>query len=228
MDPIILSSPTHHAPTDIPQPPEKANGSARPRLASFSSTRDSSISWGRRHHHGSWLHALGCASIMTLCPLLVIFYWVALSSFYGSLTAAWQTMWAAGPINFFRSHAPKEDFRVHVAYAGWLVFQAGLYQFLPGQLSVGQLTPAGQLLRYRTNGLFAWFLSHLLFGAWVLHGCVDPAIIARNWEPLLVTANIYGFCLASFAYLKAHFSPTHEGDRKFSGELSCLNLRDRS
>lgn len=214
MDAIILPSSAHHAPTEIPLSQDKVSGSARPRHASFS---DSSISWGRRHHHGSWLHALGCASIMILSPLLVIFYWVALSSFHGSLTSTWQAMWAAGPVSFFWNQAPKEDYRVHLCYIGWLLYQAGLYQFLPGKLSVGQLTRAGHLLKYRTNGLFAWFLSHLLFGAWVLHGCVDPAIIARHWEPLLITANIYGFVVTGFTYLKAHISPTHEGDRKFSG-----------
>lgn len=220
MDPIILPSPTHHAPKETPLYSDRTTGLARPRLASFSTTRDSSISWGRRHHHGSWLHAMGCASVMTLCPLLVIFYWIALSSFHGSLFAAWQAMWAASPIRFFQIHGPRADYKVHYGYAGWLLYQAGLYQLLPGKLSVGQLTPAGHLLKYRTNGLFAWMLTHMLFGAWVLHGSVDPAIIARNWEPLLVTANVYGFLLSGFAYLKAHFSPSHEGDRKFSGE--CL------
>jgi 7-dehydrocholesterol reductase len=219
MDPLILPSPTRHAPTEIPQSLHKLNESAPPRLASFSSTRDSSISWGRRQHHGTWLHALGCASIMTFCPLLVIFYWIALSSFHGSLVAAWKAMWTVGPIRFVWSHAPQSDYRVHVAYAGYLLFQAGLYQFLPGKLSVGQITPAGHLLKYRTNGLFAWALTHLLFGAWILHGYVDPAIIARHYEPLLVTSNCYGFALPMLVYVKAHVFPTHARDRKFSGEL---------
>lgn len=223
MDSVILPSPTRHAPVELSQSPDKANGLVRPRIASFSSTRDSSISWGRRQHHGSWLHALGCASIMTLCPLLVIFYWVALSSYHGSLMLAWQEMRTVGPISFFWSHAPRADYRVHVAYAGYLVYQAGLYQLLPGKLSVGQLTPAGHLLKYRTNGLFAWVLTHLLFGAWIVHGCVDPSLIARHWEPLLVTANMYGFALPLLVYVKAHIFPTHEGDRKFSGKVFCCS-----
>jgi hypothetical protein len=223
MDPIILQSPNHHGPIDTAQLGENSNGSARPRLASISSTLDSSISWGRRHHHGSWAHSLGCASIMTLCPALVIFYWIALSSFEGSLTATWHSMWKSGLLSFFWTHAPKSDYRVHCGYAGWLCFQAGLYQFLPAKLNVGQLTPAGHLLKYRTNGFFAWFLTHLLFAAWCLHGCVDPAIIAKHWESLLVSANVYGFLLTGFAYVKARVSPTHVGDRKFSGKSECLH-----
>jgi len=102
-------------------------------------------------------------------------------------------------------------------YGAWLLFQAALYQFLPCKLSTGQLTPAGHLLKYRTNGLLAWALTHALFIAWLVHGCVDPAIIAKNWEPLLISVNAYGFILSGVAYTKAHLSPTHDGDRKFSG-----------
>ena len=145
MEHIILSSPTHYTPDERKQSQHKANESARQRLASFSSTPGLDLSWGRRQHYGSSLQALGCACIMTLCPLLVIFYWVALSSFRGSLTAAWCAMWTMGPIRFCLVHAPQGDFNVHLCYVGWLLFQAGLYQFLPGRASVGQLTPAGNI-----------------------------------------------------------------------------------
>ncbi|KAG0646757.1 7-dehydrocholesterol reductase [Hyphodiscus hymeniophilus] len=218
MDPIILPSPNRHAPTEIPQSTEK-NGLPIPQLASFFATHDSTVSWGRRGHHGSWKHALGCASIMILCPLLVVFYWVALASFQGSLLAAWQAMLTLGPISFFWSHAPRADYKVHLVYGSYMLCQAGLYHFLPGTWSIGQLTPAGHLLEYRTNGFFAWAFTHLLFGASVLQGCIDPAIIARNWEPLLATANICGLAVSLFVFIKAHLFPTHEGDRKFSGSM---------
>lgn len=58
-----------------------------------------------------------------------------------------------------------------------------------------------------------------IFVGSVLLRCLDPAIIAKNWEALLVAVNISGFFLSGIAYLKAHVSPTSEGDRKFSGKL---------
>ena len=124
-----------------------------------------------------------------------------------------------GPILFFWNRGPKQDYQVHLYFGAWLLYQAALYQFLPTKLGVGQLTPAGHLLKYRTNGLLAWVITHVVFGVWALHGCVDAAIIARNWEPLIVTTNVFGFALAGFAYFKAHLFSTHEGDRKFSGKL---------
>jgi len=229
MEDIILPSLIHHAPNEGSQSPTKTNEAAkRRRLSSFSPSCNSSISWGRRHHHATWLHALGSASIMVFCPLLTIFFWIALSLFHGSLTSTWHAMWAVGPVSFLWNHAPRKDVRVHVWYGVWLLFQAGLYQFLPGKLSFGQLTPAGNLLTYRTNGLFAWVLTHLLFASWTVHGCVDAAIFAKNWEGLLVSVNVYGFLLSGFAYIKAYVSPTLEGDRKFSGKIGPLLFENQA
>lgn len=222
MESIILPSPGLHDVIETLQQdaPDKSNVTInRARLASFSTTRDSSISWGRRHHHGSWLHSLGCASIMLLCPIIVIFYWIALSRFEGSLTSAYESMAMIGPINFLWQHAPRGNLRTNVGYGAWLLFQALLYQFLPTKLSTGQLTPAGNLLKYRTNGLSAWFVTHALFLLSSYYGLLDPAILAKHWQALLISVNVYGFLLSGFAYLKAHMCPTHEGDRKFSGKL---------
>jgi 7-dehydrocholesterol reductase len=159
---------------------------------------------------------------MVLSPSLVVFYWISLSSFHGSINMAWQLMLEMGPINFFRTYAPRPSVEASIGYGAWLLFQAALYLFLPSVISTGQLTPAGNLLKYRTNGLLAWFVTHGLFFGLSMSGHLDPAILAKNWEGLLVAANIWGFLLASIAYIKAHVSPSHELDRKFSG-MDTLN-----
>jgi 7-dehydrocholesterol reductase len=38
-----------------------------------------------------------------------------------------------------------------------------------------------------------------------------------------VATNFFGFILTGVAYIKAHLSPSHENDRKFSGECSETN-----
>jgi hypothetical protein len=216
MEPIILPSAPHHAPNDVSHSPNKSNGSTKPRLASFSTSRDASINWGR-HVQGSWMHALGCFSIMLFCPLLVIFFWITIRFYHGSLMDTLDGVREFGIVDFYQYFTPIANLQVSMYYGGWLIFQAALYKFLPSEISTGQLTPAGHLLYYRTNGLFAWIATHLLFLAWSGYGYVDPAIIAKNWEALLVAANVFGFLIPAFAYVKAHIVPSHEGDRKFSG-----------
>lgn len=160
------------------------------------------------------------ASIMTVCPLLVIFYWIALSLFHGSLTEAYQSMLLLGPGNFLWQYAPRPTLKATLGYCIWILFQAALYQLLPSKLSTGQLTPAGILLKYRTNGLLAWAVTHGSFLFASVTGYLDAAVLAKNWEGLIVAANIYGFLLSGFAYLKAVYNPTHEGDCKFSGTFT--------
>ena len=104
-------------------------------------------------------------------------------------------------------------------YLTWVSVQALLYSYLPGPTSYGQMTPAGNLLQYTTNGLLAWTVTHALYAATSLVGILDPAIIARNWEALLVTVNVYGILLAAFALMKAYLAPSHPLDRKFTGSV---------
>lgn len=106
-------------------------------------------------------------------------------------------------------------------YASWLIFQGVLYAVLPSKTGYGNQTPGGNVLAYKVNGLFAWFLSHVVFvyGAWVA-GWWDPALIATHWTGFLVAANAYGFALSVFVYLKAYIFPSHPQDRKFSGRDS--------
>jgi len=126
----------------------------------------------------------------------------------------------SGPTKFFSNYAPRPSLEASIGYGVWLLFQAALYQFLPSVLSSGQLTPAGNLLKYRTNGLLAWWITHALFVALSLYGSLDPALLARNWEGLLLVTNVFGFILTGVVYAKAHFSPSHEKDRKFSGKYA--------
>jgi 7-dehydrocholesterol reductase len=174
--------------------------------------------WGRRTK-ASWFASLGAGLIVTLCPCWLITNWIALEYYGGSLRLTAQAALKQGIVEFAAQHAPQPTFRASAGYLTWVSVQALLYNYLPGPLSYGQMTPAGNLLKYTTNGLLAWTVTHALYGATSLVGILDPAIIARNWEALLVTVNIYGIILALFAQIKAYVAPSHPLDRKFTGSM---------
>jgi 7-dehydrocholesterol reductase len=217
MEEIILQRTGPQSASDEPLSTEalKAGSHLRTRLSSLRA--DSNLSWGRSHT-GSFSQSVYSAGIMLLCPMLVIFTWIALKDFEGSLFAAFGTALSLGPLEFAERYVPHASMKGYAGYGVWLIFQAVLYTFLPSKLSTGQLTPAGYLLKYYTNGLLAWVVTHALFTAAVLYGVLDPAIIANNWAGLLVATNVYGYSLSAFAYVKAYLAPSHEEDRKFSGE----------
>lgn len=174
--------------------------------------------WGRRSK-ANWFASLGAALIVTLCPVWLITNWIALEYYGGSLRLVAQAALKQGIVEFANQHAPQPNFRATAGYLAWVTGQAFLYSYLPGPTSYGQMTPAGNLLKYTTNGLLAWTLTHAAYAATSFIGLLDPAIIARNWEGLLVTVNVYGLVLAGFAYVKAYLAPSHPLDRKFSGSI---------
>jgi 7-dehydrocholesterol reductase len=174
--------------------------------------------WGR-FAGNEWLTVLGCAAIVVFCPLLAVLSWVCLENFDGALFPTLYSFITTHPVEFVRIHFPRPSRGASVAYVAWLLFQAALYAWVPSPVGYGQRTPAGHLLPYRVNGIHAWVITHAMAVAATMAGALDPAIIAKNWPGLLVAANVYGYILAIFSYVKAHLFPTHEDDRKFSGVL---------
>jgi 7-dehydrocholesterol reductase len=75
----------------------------------------------------------------------------------------------------------------------------------------GQITPAGHLLTYHTNGLKSYIITLALYIF-----TFRNSFIADHWFEFFLSANIIGYVLAIFAYVKAYVSPTHPNDRKFS------------
>ena len=179
--------------------------------------------WGRKTQ-ATWWTALGSLFLVVICPLWIISNWIALEHYGGSLYDTMLAMWSDGLYVFLKQRAPRPTTKASLGYVAWILLQAAFYSVLPGPLSTGQLTPAGNLLQYRTNGLLAWFVTHVLVVLAGLFGTLGLAILANNWEGLLVAVNVYGVLISLFCQIKAHVAPSHPGDRKFSGNKSQVTF----
>ncbi|KAL1614591.1 hypothetical protein SLS54_009656 [Diplodia seriata] len=177
----------------------------------------SKLSWGRSSARRPWLRSLFAASPVFLAPLASLCCFVTLSQFDGSLSAFLAAGLEDGFLPLFSAYGPRLSFKATMAYASWIILQAILFHVLPGPTNTGQRTPAGHLLKYRTNGLLAWVVTHALYAALCWSGLLDPGFIPRNWSGLFAAMNLSGFLLSAFAYAKAYLAPTHPEDRKFSG-----------
>lgn len=173
--------------------------------------------WGRASKAG-WEKSLGALLITAGVPTWLHMNWIALEQYEGSITAAVKAALEEGPINFAYGHFPRLSVPAIAGYAAWLLLQAFFYGYLPGTLCYGQRTPGGHLLTYTANGLLAWALTHVLYIGASFLGLLDPAIIAKQWEGLLVAVNTYGFVLAILAQWKGYWAPSFAEDRKISGK----------
>jgi 7-dehydrocholesterol reductase len=163
-------------------------------------------------------------TLLFIPPFLVVYFWSACSNHSCSLTAPVESFLAsptrinvAAIWKLVVDNFPTPTWEGFALYYAWLGFQALLYAYLPGKIGYGQKTPAGHELPYVVNGTLAWFVTHGLFilGSFGL-GLFSPAIIHNHWGGLLVAANVQGYTLTTFCFIKAYLFPTHPEDRKFS------------
>ena len=177
--------------------------------------------WGRKTD-ATWWTAFASLVLVFGSPLWISFMWIGLEYHNGSVYETAVALSENGLYSFCHQYAPRFTMNAFVGYAAWLSLQALFFTLLPGPISTGQMTPAGNLLEYKTNGLLAWVITHcvVIFAGAV--GVVNLATVANHWMGLLIAANIYGYLLALFCQIKAHVSPSHPSDRKFSGTAIYL------
>ncbi|KAF5664739.1 C-14 sterol reductase [Fusarium heterosporum] len=175
--------------------------------------------WGRNGPGRSRLRSLVAASPLFLAPLASISIFITLAQYDGSLSDFTKAVKTHGFWTICAQSGPRITTKGIAAVLCWLGLQAILYCFLPGEKHHGQHTPAGYLLSYKTNGLSAWVVTHLLYATLSWLDILDPAFIPRNWSSLIGTMNLAGFVISALAFAKAYIAPTHPEDRKFSGSV---------
>ena len=173
--------------------------------------------WGRKTQ-ATWWTAFGSLLLVVISPLWISYNWITLEYYNGSIYETASAIATDGLPFFLNRRVPRPSVKATAGYILWVLAQGVLYSLLPGSRSTGQMTPAGNLLKYKTNGLLAWVVTHALVVVASMFGMLDLALLANHWMGLLVAANAYGFLLALFCQIKAHVAPSFPNDRKLSGK----------
>lgn len=189
-----------------------------------------SVEWGRAQSVNVF-KLLSILALLTMTPLMVFYFFIAVTHFNGSLLEPFSLLYH-GHITFkeYLTYLPPFSWSAVFIWLGWLAFQMVLAQYMPdflhkilpyrGGKIKGGVTPGGNQLTYNINGLQAWLVSHVLFiYATFMMGLFSPTIIFDSWGSLLWIVNITGYALAVFAYIKAHRSPTCMKDVKKTGDF---------
>jgi 7-dehydrocholesterol reductase len=159
--------------------------------------------------------------ILTVCPIILLCLQITNIYFNGSILLSLMNLHSL--YNF----VPDFDPVVFKYTIIWIIFQLVLYyipdvlhKILPsykGGYQYGQTTPGGHLLKYQINGLQSWIITHLAFYIFSYkYEYIPVTFIADNWLKIFISANIIGYSLAIFSYVKAHKFPTHSIDNKYT------------
>lgn len=183
--------------------------------------------WGRAWNP-SWATTAGCIAIFLFAPLTAFYFYICAFHFECSLWMPIQQL-LSGQLTMsgLVQLLPSFSWTAVGLFLIWGALQA-CFAVLPDKLHrifrsyqggeiEGAITPAGLSLPYQINGLQAWVISHVLFviGAFSFYWFA-PTIIFDHWGSLLCMANMTGFFVGVFVYVKALFFPSYEEDRKFS------------
>nr|CAB3237583.1 7-dehydrocholesterol reductase [Phallusia mammillata] len=185
-------------------------------------------SWGRAWSVDTKT-VLGCLFLLTLCPLMPIFFNDACTNHECSLKKTLLNWTFKGPpFAHFANRVWSSLYPTMLLYLTWITGQVVLallpdivHHIFPsyvGGIRMGAVTPAGHSIKYRINGLQAWLITHFAWflNAFYLHW-FSPAMLFRLWGPLLVVVNILAYSLSFFVYIKGIFFPNHPDDCKQSG-----------
>lgn len=204
----------------VPNPLEHVNVQSKTRTAA------AAASWGRTGRgRRSWLSSLVASLPVVLAPLTSATTFIVLTGPYdGSFSRYLSAVAEEGFWSVYGQHGPRLTLKAAMAVICWVAWQALLFRFLPGTMKKGQRTPAGHVLTYKMNGLYAWVLTHLAYFCLGWLGFIDLAFIPHNWSGLVAALNLAGLLVSAFAFVKAYVAPTHPEDRKFSGVFLSLSL----
>ncbi|CAK8673420.1 unnamed protein product [Clavelina lepadiformis] len=173
---------------------------------------------------------LGCMFVLFGCPLFPMFFHISCTRHDCSLLQTFTAVFDNLNVTTFLSVIPQISVQTGIIYASWVAWQVilsllpdVLHYVIPGYKGgwqKGAVTPAGNVDDYNINGLQAWLLTHLL---WFLNAfkwrIFSPSIVFHNMGAFMIFANIFGYSLTVFSFVKGHLFPSCADDCKFSGSF---------
>uniref|UniRef100_A0A3Q2ZB96 7-dehydrocholesterol reductase n=1 Tax=Hippocampus comes TaxID=109280 RepID=A0A3Q2ZB96_HIPCM len=187
--------------------------------------------WGRAWEV-DWFSLLSVVALLCFAPFIVFFFVMACDQYQCSVTQPLLELYGGETtLLSIWARVPFVTWSAAKIYAVWVIFQVVLYMCLPdilhkvlpgyvGGVQDGARTPAGIINKYEINGLQCWLITHVL---WLANAryfrWFSPTIIFDNWIPLMWCANVLGYAVATFAFVKAYLFPTNPEDCKFTGNI---------
>ncbi|KAG7268565.1 hypothetical protein CRUP_036322, partial [Coryphaenoides rupestris] len=182
--------------------------------------------WGRAWEV-DWFSLCSVIALLCFAPFIVFFFVMSCDQYQCSVTQPLVELYRGDTtLLSIWARSPSFTWTAAQIYAAWVGFQLFLYMCIPDITHNSSCTcafltsPTSLINRYEINGLQCWLITHAawLANAHYLHW-FSPTVIFDNWIPLMWCANILGYTVATFAFVKAYIFPTNAEDCKFTGNV---------
>src|SRR5262245_10056708 len=149
------------------------------------------------------------------CPVTVVLLWHTFVAYEGSLSDMLAHLDLATLVTIW----PRPTLA-----AGQIVLIFGLLQVLlmvalPGQTALGPVTPSGNRVAYKINGLLAWVVTHLglYVGAYHLQWFA-PTLVYEHFGAILSVCSLSSLVCCGLLYIKGVWFPSSQ-DAGRSGNI---------
>lgn len=150
--------------------------------------------------------------VLILCsPIAVVLIWWTCTAYDGSLAA----MVADFSLGKFARAWPWPSLAALRIIGAFAAFEALLMVALPGRRMNGPITPSGNRVVYKLNGVLAWLVTHVAFiaGAYWLEW-FSPSIVYDHFGSIITTCSSLALLFCVVLYFKGiHFPSSPDAGR---------------
>eukprot|EP01027_Heterolobosea_sp_BB2_P011046 GEZU01016114.1.p1 GENE.GEZU01016114.1~~GEZU01016114.1.p1 ORF type:complete len:439 (+),score=132.76 GEZU01016114.1:174-1490(+) len=146
--------------------------------------------------------------LMVICPALVFFFYHTNVYLDGSYAKGARFIVENGFIPGIIKMIPMPTVTAAKMIACFMGFELLLMRLLPGKDYYGPVTPAGNIPKYKANGLLAYFVSVAAYLGLVLTGVISPGFVYDNYGAALTIMNLFSLVFCLFLCIKGRFFPS--------------------
>ena len=160
--------------------------------------------------------------LVLVCPAFAMVFVRVLVEYGGELGRFLQDTRQVGALQMLKTSAwpyilgSRKAWEFILPFAG---FQLLLMRLVPGKITQGPVTPAGNIPVYKANGLLSFFITLAVFclGGYVLK-IFNPAEVYDHYQEIIGALNLSSLIFCLFLSLKGRFVPSTT-DSGASGNL---------
>ena len=150
--------------------------------------------------------------LVVVCPVFAMVMIRVILVHDGDLARVWREVSEDGLLGVIKASVWPYIFGSRTAYAfiaGFGAFQLLLMRILPGKITQGPVTPAGNIPVYKANGLLSFFTTIVTFAlaAWGLK-LFNPADVYDNYREIIGTLNLSSLAFCLLLCIKGQFAPS--------------------
>ncbi|XP_024364131.1 7-dehydrocholesterol reductase [Physcomitrium patens] len=157
--------------------------------------------------HSKMVTYVSMTALITLCPAFVMFLWHTMVNLDGS-TTKYLELYKVEGIDGVLKTWPMPTMNALKIILSFAAFEAFLQLYIPGEVHVGPVSPAGNRPVYKNNGFSCYIITLVSYYGLYKSGYFNPAVVYDHLGEIYFTLVVGSFFVCILLYIKGHVAPS--------------------